>query len=465
MRSKQLLVAGGAIGLLGAIVVAVMLMALVADRLSAPWSVVAILGGLMLAAGTGLVLAVVLRKARWWMRAVMGALDDVSETVNEIRFPSGAGPRRILLARGPQPDLTPLIDEARRDATVSTLVVTDVAELVAELSGSVAVEFLPAPATDDELDVIGFTASRLVELAGEFGAQALEEWADGAVTRRWALSPNGVSAVASGAVGPTRRGRASGVVAQQANFTKDLKAATKAIDVKLDRNERALRRSVDDVYSQVESLTTLYRVLEPAASLPPMRGWALSPDLGLHLVRSILNGSVRTVLETGSGSSTVLMAMALDKVGEGRVVALEHDAGYAESTRRLIREHGVAHRATVIDAPLVDIEIDGEAFRWYSIEGCELPNDIDLLFVDGPPEATGHHARYPAVPLLLSALAPGARVLLDDGDRSGEAEIAQRWAELPGVSQPTTLRVERAAIELIVERGDDTLARSAEPRH
>jgi hypothetical protein len=67
--------------------------------------------------------------------------------------------------------------------------------------------------------------------------------------------------------------------------------------------------------------------------------------------------------------------------------------------------------------------------------------------------------------LLLSSLAPGARVVLDDGDRSGEAEIAQRWAELPGVGQPSALRVERAAIELIVERGDDAVARSAEPRH
>ena len=31
---------------------------------------------------------------------------------------------------------------------------------------------------------------------------------------------------------------------------------------------------------------------------------------------------------------------------------------------------------------------------------------FDLLFVDGPPAATGHQARYPALPLLSGLLSP-----------------------------------------------------------
>ena len=51
-----------------------------------------------------------------------------------------------------------------------------------------------------------------------------------------------------------------------------------------------------------------------------------------------------------------------------------------------------------------------------------------LVIVDGPPEATGPFARYPALELVLQAL-PRQRgaYLMDDYRRPGEQEIARRW--------------------------------------
>ncbi|MGD6699309.1 hypothetical protein VWV08_22305, partial [Xanthomonas citri pv. citri] len=60
--------------------------------------------------------------------------------------------------------------------------------------------------------------------------------------------------------------------------------------------------------------------------------------------------------------------------------------------------------------------------------------DIELLLVDGPPRASGPRARYPALPLLGTRLAPGARIVLDDVDRTEEQEAADAWlAETPGL--------------------------------
>ena len=55
-----------------------------------------------------------------------------------------------------------------------------------------------------------------------------------------------------------------------------------------------------------------------------------------------------------------------------------------------------------------------------------------MLVIDGPPQAAGTQARYPAGPLLFPRLAPGAAVYLDDAARSDEQAILRRWrSEFP----------------------------------
>jgi hypothetical protein len=43
-------------------------------------------------------------------------------------------------------------------------------------------------------------------------------------------------------------------------------------------------------------------------------------------------------------------------------------------------------------------------------------NEIDLVLVDGPPGSIREMARYPALHVLESQLAPNAVVILDDAD-------------------------------------------------
>jgi hypothetical protein len=143
----------------------------------------------------------------------------------------------------------------------------------------------------------------------------------------------------------------------------------------------------------------------------------------------------RSIVELGSGHSTVLIAERLEaRGGEGRVVALDHMETYAARTREWIRERGLEHRATVVHAPIADVELDGELRPWYSVEAAtgELPERIDLLLVDGPPGRLGPEARWPALPVLEDRLAAGAVILMDDGDRAEETRVAMRWHERLG---------------------------------
>lgn len=187
------------------------------------------------------------------------------------------------------------------------------------------------------------------------------------------------------------------------------------------------------VHTQTEALQSVLWTLKPGMPLPATRFWAASPDLLREITTHVLAERPRTVVEASSGTSTVVIALCLQRLGAGRVIALEHDANYATKTQRVLEQHGLSEYATVVHAPLVQQAVNGINHNWYDLSRVELPDKVDLLVVDGPPDTTQHMARYPAVPLLADRFGKGARVLLDDGARADERAAAQRWAqECPG---------------------------------
>jgi predicted O-methyltransferase YrrM len=150
--------------------------------------------------------------------------------------------------------------------------------------------------------------------------------------------------------------------------------------------------------------------------------WALRPE-ALELLAELVREGRTTVVECGSGLSTVTIASELRELGEGHVHALEHSPEWAATTRAALAGEAVEEHATVIDAPLRD--------GWYDRAALErLPaSGVDLLLVDGPPagEPRIELSRYPALRELASRLRPGAAILLDDTDRAGERRVLEAW--------------------------------------
>lgn len=192
-----------------------------------------------------------------------------------------------------------------------------------------------------------------------------------------------------------------------------------------------VRASENATIRQVQALLNLFHLVQPTADVPGMGGWAASPDLMLMLVAELTRSKPTTVVECGSGVSTLFMALAARRFGlSTRIVALEHEEEHAATTRKLLEEHGVAEFAEVRVAPLQPASTDLHDTPWYAESALEDLDDIGLLFVDGPPQTTGDQARYPAVPLLRERLGTPSVVILDDLIRPDEQEVARRWAEL-----------------------------------
>ena len=198
-------------------------------------------------------------------------------------------------------------------------------------------------------------------------------------------------------------------------------------------------------YRQMEATFSLFFTIKPSLPLPSMRGWAASPDFLKRITEIVLSEKPTIVLEASSGVSTLMIAYALRRLGRGKVISLEHDPHYATVTQALVSFHGLDETATILYAPLKSVEIKGETWLWYDTEKLLLEEPVDLLVIDGPPAAVQKLSRYPALPVLYTKLRQNSTVVMDDGLRDDEQEIAAMWLAEFSDMESEFLQLEKGA--------------------
>ncbi|MEN1944427.1 class I SAM-dependent methyltransferase [Luteimonas sp. MJ293] len=211
----------------------------------------------------------------------------------------------------------------------------------------------------------------------------------------------------------------------------EMRGGTKQLDKSLSQTSSALMRKQDrtkrEVSQSLEALSQLRELVPMKPPYPLLDGWAMDPVSMLSLLQLVVSRKPRLIVECGSGTSTVWLAAALRQIGSGRLVTLDHLGDYAQLTREALGEQKLEEIAEVRCAPLLDFEVGGEEVKWYDPSAVSDLAGVDFLLVDGPPEATGPLARYPALPVMAHRLRAGALIVLDDTDRKDESQIIERW--------------------------------------
>jgi predicted O-methyltransferase YrrM len=178
------------------------------------------------------------------------------------------------------------------------------------------------------------------------------------------------------------------------------------------------------------------------ASLDLDHGWSIGEAAFEHIVTLARRLQVRSVLEFGSGSSTIRLVLALP---EATIVSVEHEVGGRARIEALARQHGLRRAPEVQERPLAFVDFGGSPILCYG-GGQPWPRQIDMVIVDGPPfyalqgrEGCLYHVhRY---------LRPGGLVVLDDAERPAERTIIMNWlAVYPGLRLLTTKGVRRLAV-------------------
>ena len=166
--------------------------------------------------------------------------------------------------------------------------------------------------------------------------------------------------------------------------------------------------------------------LKFSKDLPFTPDWSAAADFLTIIAEHCLKARPTTIIECSSGLSTLILARCCQLNQQGKVFSLENGAEYAQRTRQQLKAFELEEYATVLDAPLEDIKLNGKNYLWYRRE--LLPTEtIDMLVIDGPPGFIQKNSRYPALPLLFNQLSNNSSIFLDDAAREDEKEIINLW--------------------------------------
>ena len=181
---------------------------------------------------------------------------------------------------------------------------------------------------------------------------------------------------------------------------------------------------------KVQAINELNHLLPIRDPLPPMNGWAATPELALNVYKIISTLKPNLVVELGSGVTTIVSAYTLEEFNPcGSILSFDHDADYAAKTREDVKRHQLKPYVQIINAPLAKQSLKEGTFIWYDIDYSYIQRPVDLLIIDGPPLKTQKNARYPALPLFYPHLSERAVIIIHDTDRKSETKIIEKWKE------------------------------------
>jgi myosin heavy subunit len=263
---------------------------------------------------------------------------------------------------------------------------------------------------------------------------------------------------------------------------------------------------------QFQAVASLSTYLETGEQPVDFGGWAIGADLAGHLVRAIEQNQYDLIIEFGSGSSTVLMAKAIqntlagsaeslrnsalqyDGANQGqpsvsakaleassqydlpeRILSFEQNQDYAAQTQAALASSGLGNLVDLVLAPLVPIRVPIKvSTSGTSPQGAQpLFYDCEqklaaiaqlfsgraaniLVLIDGPHSPSGEPLiREPALATVLQYLsAHQLHIVLDDAHRQGEKQVAQDWLQLctqRGLRyRQTELNTEKGALWLTI---------------
>ena len=162
-------------------------------------------------------------------------------------------------------------------------------------------------------------------------------------------------------------------------------------------------------------------------------GWSISEAAAQSVFRLVLALQPYSVLEFGAGWSSVVIGLALERLGgRRRLTSLDTTADYSREPWRRLEELRDVDAVLAISSLGLSIGREGLSFGYRGLGRTgRSRGPFDFVFIDAPPSRYG---RYGTLFAARRFLHPGTIVVLDDTSRPQEAAVVERWMRcLPGL--------------------------------
>lgn len=191
--------------------------------------------------------------------------------------------------------------------------------------------------------------------------------------------------------------------------------------------EKVIDTKLNNYFTQFEALQSIRGLFPEAVYLPPTRGWSGSPDFLLKLVELVITDTPKYIVELGSGVSSVVLGLALNKFNKGKLLSIDHEFDFAQKTKKLIEVNKLEETVEVMYCPLTVYRYKESIWNWYDLSNVNFEHEIDILVVDGPPRKLQDKSRFPALTILMDKLSSEATIVLDDANRINEQQVIKDW--------------------------------------
>jgi hypothetical protein len=162
----------------------------------------------------------------------------------------------------------------------------------------------------------------------------------------------------------------------------------------------------------------------------PKKSWSIMPETLAELDFYLYVNKPKTVLECGSGLSTLIFARYAKNNPEATVISLDHDKKYFTDTKKMLGK--LQRNVKLIYAPLTG------APPVYDVDLLNY-DKIDFALIDGPPAREGGRSKM--FDWLFPYLSKKWEIWLDDGNRKDESTAVKQWSsDYPFLIQDTSLR-------------------------
>jgi hypothetical protein len=211
----------------------------------------------------------------------------------------------------------------------------------------------------------------------------------------------------------------------------------------------AKKEDLDRLYDQMAGLFQIQAAISGSPIIRPLRNWAISPDAIALVLADLQERTTPTIVEFGSGQSTVVLAAYLKNRRGGRLVTIEHDGQYAQGVSRQLAACGLEEYVDLRVVPLVNADSCASLppCSTYDLSGMEKIK-ANLALVDGPPQTFGASGRYYAIRWAVSHLAADGVVYVDDYDRPADKRnVSVILGEIPAI-RCETLIAEKGLVRL-----------------